>query len=50
MGWPAATVFLGIYSGRAWDGSNLGYVWKAPAVDEVVREGVIAAPPRRDNA
>lgn len=49
MGWPSANVFLGIYSGRAWDGSNLGHVWKAEAVDDVVRRGIAAEFPERDD-
>lgn len=50
IGWPPASIFLGIYSGRAWDGSNLGYVWKASAVDEVVTAGTAALFPERDDS
>lgn len=49
-GWPPAHIFLGIYSGRAWPNSNLGFVWKAVLVDELVGSGRRADHPERNDA
>jgi hypothetical protein len=36
--------FLGVYSGRINEESDLGYVWKASALRELIEAGVRADP------